>query len=132
MAKQSMRSRKGQSNVGTFALEFVGSLFYLVLVYLMAADEMVASPVFANVGTFWLPVYVGIAIVSAIAMFFFSFTYLADASILSGMHTKNMGLILALASGITFLTLTVGSAYFIVALVGFVLSVIGGISGYRL
>ena len=121
-----------QSSVGTFALEFVGSLFYLVLVYLMAIDKMAVSPVFTNVGSFWLPVYVGIAMVAAIAMFFFSFTYLADASILSGLHTKNFGLVLALASGITFLTLTVGSAYFIVALVGFILSVIGGISGYRL
>ncbi|MEM3841602.1 MAG: hypothetical protein QXN59_02840 [Candidatus Micrarchaeaceae archaeon] len=131
MAKQPMH-RRAQSNVGTFALEFVGSLFYLVLVYVIALDSMPLSPAFVNVGTFWLPVYVGIGIVSAIAMFFFSFTYLAEASILSGMHTRNFGLILALASGLTFLTMTVGSAYFIIALVGFVLSVIGGISGYRL
>ena len=112
-------------------MEFIGSLFYLALVYLMAIDGMKASTVFTGVGAFWLPVFVGVAVISAIALLFFSFSYITDSKLLMGMHTKNLGLVLAVASGITFLTLTVGSAYFLIALIGFLLSLVGGMAGYK-
>jgi len=125
-------SRSRQTNGGVFALEFVGSLFYLVLVYLMAADVMPVGAVFGGTGSFWLPVFAGISVVAAIALFVFSFTYLAEPKLISGEHTKNLGLYFAAATGITFFAMTLGTSYFVLALAGFILSLIGGMVGYRM
>ncbi len=118
-------------NVGVFALELVGSLFFLYLVYLMAANLMPISIVFNGTGAFWLPVFVGVSILASIALFIFSFSYLGEPKIRAGIRTKNLGLSLAVVAGITFFALTIGTPYFFVALGGFVLSVIGGMAGYR-
>jgi hypothetical protein len=132
MAKHMMHSSNKQTNGGVFALEFVGSLFYLVLVYLMAADDMPVGVVFNGTGSFWLPVFAGVSVIAAIALFVFSFTYLAEPKVISGEHTKNLGLYFAAATGITFTAMTLGTSYFVLAFAGFVLSLIGGMVGYRL
>ena len=129
MARSAMSKK---TNPGVFALEFVGSLFYLFLVYLMGLNKMPISVVFSGTGSFWLPVFVGVSILAAIALFVFSFTYLGEPKILAGERTKNMGLQLAMVLGITFFALTIGTQYFFVALIGFILALIGGIMGYRL
>ncbi len=126
-----MHSGNKNINVGVFALEFVGSLFYLFLVYLMASDVMPESTVFSGVGAFWLPIFAGVSILAAIALFITSFTYLSEPKIIAGEHTKNLGLKLAAVTGVTFFAMTVSTPYFAVALVGFVLSLVGGMIGYR-
>ncbi len=131
MAKGMSHSGRN-ANAGVFALEFIGSLFYLFLVYLMAVDKMSVGPAFTGTGTFWLPVFVGVSILSAIALFVVSFTYLSEPKILAGWHTKHLGLKLAAVTGLTFFSITIGTPYFIVALAGFVLALIGGVIGYRL
>ncbi len=132
MAKHMVNSRSRGTSVGIFASEFIGSLFYLYLVYLMAADKMVSSIVFTGAGAFWLPLFVGVSIVAAIALFFTSFTYLSEPKLIAGEHTKNLGLKLAAVTGVTFFALTIGTGYFVIALAGFILTVIGGMAGYRL
>ena len=118
-------------NIGVFALELVGSLFFLFLVYLMAFRSMPIGPVFAGTGTFWLPIFAGVSVLVAVAMFFFSLTYLSELKLIAGEYTKNMGLKLAAVAGLTFFAITIGTQYFVVALAGFILSLIGGMVGYR-
>jgi hypothetical protein len=127
-----MHSGNKRTNEGVFALEFVGSLFYLVLVYLMAANAMRVSVVFSGTGSFWLPVFAGVSVIAAISLFVFSFTYLAEPKIISGEHTKNLGLYFAAATGVTFTAMTLGTVLFVFAFAGFILSLIGGMIGYRM
>jgi hypothetical protein len=132
MARHSTNGSKNV-NVGVFALEFIGSLFFLFLVYLMAVGKMTLnSVVFGGVGAFWLPLFAGASILASIALFFASFTYLSEPKLIAGEHTKNLGLKLAAVAGLTFFALTIGTPYFIVALAGFLLALIGGMVGYRL
>lgn len=116
---------------GVFALELVGSLFFLSLVAIMAIDQMPIGAAFTGTGSFWLPVFIGVAILASIALLVFSFTYLGEPKILSGQHTKNMGLYFAAVLGVTFFAMTIGTPYFFVALIGFIITFIGGIWGYR-
>ena len=52
---------------------------------------------------------------------------IAEPKVISGEHTKNLGLYFAAATGITFTAMTLGTSYFVLAFAGFVLSLIGGI-----
>ncbi|EET89765.1 MAG: hypothetical protein LVQ97_02440 [Candidatus Micrarchaeales archaeon] len=131
MAKHSMMS-KGQTDARVFGLEFIGSIFYLILAYMIAADEMPVSVVFTGSGAFWLPLFAGVAVVSAIGLFIFSFTYLSEPAIISGEHTKNLGLDLAVITGVTFVAMTTGTGYMVLAIGGFILSLVGAMVGYRL
>jgi hypothetical protein len=131
MAKHSMMS-KGQTDARVFGLEFIGSNFYLILAYMIAADVMPVSVVFTGSGAFWLPLFAGVAVVAAIGLFIFSFTYLSEPAIISGEHTKNLGLDLAVITGVTFVAMTTGTGYMVLAIGGFILSLVGAMVGYRL
>ncbi|MCL5434720.1 MAG: hypothetical protein M1559_03365 [Candidatus Marsarchaeota archaeon] len=131
MAKHSMMS-KGQTDARVFGLEFIGSIFYLILAYMIVADVMPVSVVFTGSGAFWLPLFAGVAVVSAIGLFIFSFTYLSEPAIISGEHTKNLGLDLAVITGVTFVAMTTGTGYMVLAIGGFILSLVGAMIGYRL
>ncbi|ASI13806.1 multipass membrane protein [Candidatus Mancarchaeum acidiphilum] len=102
-----------------FALEFIGSLFYLYLIYLIGANVMPVSTLLSTgSASFWLAVLPAVAVVAGVALFFHSFTYLF------GGYNKISTLKLATVAGFAFFALTIGVAggYFVVALIGFILT----------
>jgi hypothetical protein len=68
--------------------------------------------------TFWLGILPAIAVISGIALFFHSFTYLF------GNPMKTSALKLATVAGFAFFALTIGVSgyYFVAALIGFILT----------
>ncbi len=122
---------KKKINSAAFALEFIGSLFFLFLVYAMSANLFSGSSIFSGFGGFWLPIFVGIGTISAIALFLFSFTYLTDHPLMHEQKCKMGGMGLSVAAGVSFVALTLGSTgYFVVAIIGFVIAAIGAFAGY--
>lgn len=116
MAKQS-KERKS----GVFALEFVGSLFYLAVVFTgMATSYM--NPVWNAAATLWLPLLYGAAVISAIALFFVSFANLSAPN----WKTSKCALCASVIGGFSLVALTAGNAtFFLASIIGFVLAFVG-------
>ena len=118
---------------GAFILELVGSLMLLYVVAgLMGGGMMAASAVWGSGGGVWLPFFVGVAIVSSLALFFLSFANLAGGCCCGcgcgccGKKTK----LAALAAGVTLVALAAGSLGTMeIVIVGFSLAYIGTLAG---
>ncbi len=111
-----------------FALEFIGSLFYLYIIYLVGANVMPVSTLLSTgTASFWLAIIPAVAVVSGIALFFHSFTYIF------GGYNKISPLKLATVAGFAFFALSIGiaGAYFVVVLIGFILTEISAYMVYE-
>jgi hypothetical protein len=117
---------KKQSKGGVFALEFIGSLFYLLVVYQLIAGAIGFSALFSNTGSFWLPVFESTAVLASIALLFYSFTYLSNNVTHITVMGKSFDSILVCAAGFTLVALTMGnSSYLALTLIGFIIAFLG-------
>ncbi len=117
---------KKQSNGGVFALEFIGSLFYLLVVYQLIAGSLSLNTLFSGTGSFWLPVFASTAVLASIALLFYSFTYLSKNSMSIKIMDKNFDSILVCAAGFTLVALTMGNgSYLALTLIGFIIAFLG-------
>ncbi|MGC8479368.1 MAG: hypothetical protein ACP5M9_01730 [Candidatus Micrarchaeia archaeon] len=129
MAKSSEKN-KGNNGVLGFILAFLGSLVYLYAAYTLLTGLQSgwapSSTLFGGAGSFFLPIFVGVAVISAVGLFLASFGLMKNdknAKFWVG-RTSIMG-------GISLIALFAGSistpALVWYALLGFVLSMIGSI-----
>ena len=107
------------TNPAAFVLQFIGSIIYLALVYLISTGSVAFG---AAVSSIWLPLLYAGAVVSSIILFIVSFTYLMGAGQKFGMTAGCA----AIAGGFALVALSLGSTtYLLTAIVGFILAVIG-------
>ncbi len=116
---------KSQNNWGIFALEFIGSLIFLALVFSSNYNSFMNGS--WGAAALWLPILYAIAAVSSIALFFISF-----ASIAGWKGAEKGAMCATVSAAVTLFALTAGnSLYFISAIIGFVIAFIGAGLGYR-
>ncbi|MGC8888988.1 MAG: hypothetical protein ACP5K3_03430 [Candidatus Micrarchaeia archaeon] len=115
------------TNWGIFALEFIGSLFYLAIVFSTSGTFMNNN---WGVAALWLPLLYAIGVIGSIALFFISF-----GNMVNGLDEKavSMGAMKAtVCTGIVLAALTYGNAaYFAATLIGFIVAFIGSGLGYK-
>jgi hypothetical protein len=110
------------------ALVLLGSIVYLLIVYLWSSQNASVNPTWwlsstaVNYSTLWVPLLGGMAVISAIALFFMSI-----GSIVGVRNAMTPGWTWKLLwwAGFTFIAITGGTPQFIYALVGFALTFIG-------
>ena len=122
---RSVPANRGSGNAAAHALQFIGSLIFLGLIFWGGVGAQYSMNSWnALGGGVWLPVFFSLAVISSIALFFVSVANIAG----SGGAYKYGGMQLAAVAGICLTALTYGSAgYFWAAIVGFIIAVIGGI-----
>jgi hypothetical protein len=119
---------KARQNWGAFILELLGSLIFLAVVFSQGAVNT-AGLTFAGSGSFWIPVFVGAAVISSVALFFASFGQITG---LNGPRISMMGLETAAVAGLTLSALTWGNQSWLWAsILGFVLCFLGSAMGTR-
>jgi len=118
--RASNSNKVSSNNSIVFALQFIGSLFYLYIIYLIGSDTMkLSSLITLGDASFWLPIIPAIAAISGIVLFLHSFTYII------GNPRKAPIMKLAAIAGFSFFALTIGlPTYFAIAMVGFILTII--------
>jgi multisubunit Na+/H+ antiporter MnhF subunit len=118
---------KETTNWGVFALEFIGSLFFLAVVFTTSGAYMNTS---WGAAALWLPLLYGIGVVGALALFFVSF-----GNLIPGIDEKavSAGAMKAtLFTSIVLAALTYGNTtYFATVLIGFIIAFIGSGLGYK-
>lgn len=115
----------GSGNTEAHALQFIGSLIFLGLIFWGGVGTQYSVPSWnALGGGLWLPVFFSLGVIAAIALFFVSVANLAAP----GGAYRYGGTQLAAVAGICLIALTFGSSgYFWAAIVGFVIAIIGSI-----
>ncbi len=129
MAK-SANKQSGNGALG-FILAFLGSLAYLYVAYslLMGLQSgwTPSSVLFGGTGSFFLPIFVGVGVISSIGLFLASFDLIKNAP-----NAKKWVFKTSMVGGITLIALFAGSvstpALVWYAILGFVLSMIGSIA----
>ncbi len=112
---------KSHTNPSAFALEIIGSLIYLYLVYVVSVGGYgIGNPVLSGAGTVWLPILYSMAVIGAVMLFLASFTNLAE-----GEHLRKVAFAPAVLTGFALVAFTAGSNWIWAAIVAFVISVIG-------
>ncbi len=113
-------AKGSRSNPTAFVLQFIGSIIYLALVYLLSTGSVAFGQA---VSTIWLPLLYAGAVVSSIILFIVSFTYLLQGA----GHKFGMAAgCAAVTAGFTLIALSLGStAYLTAAIIGFIIAVIG-------
>jgi hypothetical protein len=94
---------KTQQNWGAFILQLVGSIILLAVVFgggLPALTGLVAG---WGAGAFWVPLFLGAAVISAVALFFASFGYVGG---MTGPKMAMMGLGTDAIAGLTLVAMT--------------------------
>ncbi|MCL4411485.1 hypothetical protein M1329_00925 [Candidatus Marsarchaeota archaeon] len=105
-------------NPAAFVLQFIGSIIYLVVVYLVSIGTVAFG---SAVSSIWLPLLYAGALISSILLFIVSFTNLMPSGKF-GMYAGSAALI----GGFTLMALTyVSSFWLFVSIVGFILAIIG-------
>ncbi|MGC8572113.1 MAG: hypothetical protein ACP5RI_01480 [Candidatus Micrarchaeia archaeon] len=123
--------KKG-SNSLVFALELIGSLFYLFTVYELISGALSVSLLFGVVGSFWLPVFASLAVISSIILFFYSFTYLSRYPITMNVGSCTLDGVVTAIGAITLIALTFSSmTYLSLTLIGFIIAFIGVMLTYK-
>jgi hypothetical protein len=122
---RSVSSKQGSGNAAAHALQFIGSMIFLGLIFWGGVGAQYSMNSWnALGGGVWLPVFFSLAVVASIALFFVSIANLASPG---GIYRYG-GMQLAAVAGICLTALTYGSAsYFWAAVVGFIMAVMGGI-----
>lgn len=121
MAKGSSKGYDEGHMRNVFALQFIGSLIFLIIVFTATAFGG-SYPLAQWGGAAWKPVLYLIAAVGSIALFLLSFANLMEIkkSLAVGV------MVISVITGISLVGLTYGnSSYYLVAILGFVLSFIG-------
>lgn len=116
---------RGHTNPGAFVLEIIGSLIYLFLVYFVSITGYgLMNPLLSGQGSLWLPILYATAFIGAVLLFITSFGNLTVSS-----KFKRAATLPAVLTGFALVTFTAGTNWLWLALVGFVLAIIGvGIS----
>ena len=117
---------KSKQNFSAFILELIGSLAFLYVVF---GGGLSGSPsaTFAGAGAFFLPLFVGIAVIGSVSMFFASFGNI------SGMQSPRLSVLGMGDAAITALALIAMTwwwcggqgVYLWMSLIGFILSFLG-------
>lgn len=117
---------KVKQNWGAFVLQLIGSLVLLAVIFgggipaLGGPGGLMAT---WGTGAFWIPLFVGAAVIAAVALFFASFGYVSG---MSGPKMGMMGLGTDAVAGLTLVALTWGSMTWVwTAILGFVLCFLG-------
>jgi hypothetical protein len=118
---------KQTTNWGVFALEFIGSLFFLAVIFTSTGTYMNSN---WGAAALWLPLLYAIGVIGAIALFFVSFGNLINGL---DLHAVSAGAMKAtVCTGIVLAALTYGNTtYFITTLIGFIIAFIGSGLGYK-
>ena len=114
---------KKSSGVGGGILVFLGSLIYLYVVYAWYYSAGGMLTPWVSIASFFGPFVLGLAIVSAVTLFFKGIKGIAGQTSSNSKHPvlwkfTNMG-------GVLFLIITGGTAWFTWALIGFILTYLG-------
>lgn len=127
MAKQVSQTR---SNAwGAFALEFIGSIIFLIVglfgIWAGVFTSSVASwPTLAQI---WLPILVAVAVIGSISLFFTSFSNFAGGE--SGKMASWAAMKTSTYTGAALVALTfasgVNNGFFLMSILGFALSFLG-------
>lgn len=129
--KQVRYMAKAKINGGVFALEFIGSLFYLFVVYEFISNAIGMNALFSGTGAFWLPIFASLAVLTSIILFFYSFTYLSSNRIEMKLLNCTADSMATIIGGITLVALTIASAdYLAITLIGFVIALLGIMLSY--
>jgi hypothetical protein len=120
---------RGKIGIMAFALQFIGSLAYLWIVFGNGSALLSAAGLWA----LWVPPFIGIATVASITLFFTSFANLADMPL-----GAIVGVPVNAIAGVTLIALTAvsatpagagfGTTLYYTAIFGFVAALLGGIS----
>ncbi len=123
---------RGKGNIIAFALQFIGSLAYLWIVFGHGSALLSAAGLWAV----WVPPFIGIATVASITLFFASFTNLVGMPV-----GAFIGMPVNAIAGVTLIALTAvsatpagagfGTPLYYTAILGFVTALLGGISARR-
>jgi hypothetical protein len=125
-----MATKKGSSGPVGGILVFLGSLIYLYVVFTWYGGNAVPSAWLAD-ASFLAPFVIALAIFSSFTLFFLSIGMMSNKTV-DDAHAKMMGQILwkFISTGaITLFILTGQGAFFLYAIVGFLLTFIGGMMG---
>ncbi len=120
---------KSHTNPAAFGLEIIGSLIYLVVVYIVSSEGYgVGNPVLSGAGALWLPILYSMAVIGSIMLFLASFTNLFNG----GVGMRKVAFAPAWLGGFALVAFTAGTGWFWVTILGFVLSVLGvAVSGSK-
>ncbi len=110
------------TNPAAFGLEMLGSLIYLVVVYLVSSGGYgVGNPVLSGQGALWLPILYSAAVIGSILLFLVSFTNLFNG----GIGMRKVAFAPAWMAGFALVAFTAGTSWLWVTILGFVLAVLG-------
>jgi hypothetical protein len=113
---------KARQNWSAFILELLGSLIFLTVVFTQGAVS-ITGLTFAGSGSFWIPIFVGAAVISSVALFFASFGQITG---FNGPRISLMGLETTAVAGLTLSALTWSNQTWLWAsILGFVLCFLG-------
>ena len=120
---------KSHTNPAAFGLEIIGSLIYLVVVYVVSSEGYgVGNPVLSGAGALWLPILYSAAVMGSILLFLASFTNLFGG----GVGMRKVAFAPAWLAGFALVAFTAGTGWFWVTVLGFVLSILGvAVSGTK-
>jgi hypothetical protein len=110
-----------KTNKSVFILEFVGSLIFLWLAF--SSKGVFSNPFWASgSASLWSPLLFGAAVISSISLFLISFAHLVGVE-----HEMmaNGAVLMTLLSAASLIALYYTSPYFLLVLVGFIISFIG-------
>ncbi len=120
-----------ETNGGVFALEFIGSLFYLFVAYELISGAVGVNALFSGTGAFWLPIFASLAVISTIILFFYSFTYLSKYPIRMELGGCTIDAVVTAVAAITMVALTFSNGgYLALTLIGFIIAFIGVMLAY--
>jgi hypothetical protein len=116
-----MAKQKTGRNVAAFALQFVGSLFFLAVVAALYVPSSYAAGAGWAAASLWIPLLYAVAVVASIALFLVSFGQLGGVG---GGAYKARGA--SAVAGVSLVALTAGNTtLFVASLIGLILGLIG-------
>ncbi len=117
------KASSGKTNPGAFALEFVGSLIYLALVYVTSSGAAAGGSFATAIVAVWLPLLYAVGVLSAVSLFILSFT-----NLMKNNPITRAAMAPACAGGFAFVAMTAGNPLMVVvAIIGFVIASAGTI-----
>ncbi len=125
-----MAAKKESSGPVGGILVFLGSLIYLYVVFTWYGQGG-AMGTWLNMASFFAPFVIALAIISSFSLFFLSIGMMSN-KMMDEAHKKMKGNILwkfIMLGAITLFILSGMGAYFLYAIVGFLLTYIGGMMG---